>query len=143
MKAGQVLGRLSAPELLSQRAEEESRARADESTFQRLRTAAASQHGPRPWVFDEFFPAKPFHAMDELGEVLASEAEYGEGGFSSSMLAHPVGFEFCCLGFMIRRMGVPAGPCMSGKNTRWVVGSAATECAFSPGCAWLTRLRPG
>ncbi len=42
VKAGQILGRLSAPELLSQRAEAESKARADESTFQRLRAAAAT-----------------------------------------------------------------------------------------------------
>ena len=26
----------------------------------------------------QFFPAKPPHALDELGEVIASEAEYGE-----------------------------------------------------------------
>lgn len=42
VKAGQLLGRLSAPELLSQRAEAESKAHADESTFQRLRLAAAT-----------------------------------------------------------------------------------------------------
>jgi len=42
VKAGQVLGRLSAPELLPQRAEADSRAHADESTFQRLRAAAAT-----------------------------------------------------------------------------------------------------
>lgn len=42
VKAGQILGRLSAPELLSQRAEADSKARGDESTFQRLRAAAAT-----------------------------------------------------------------------------------------------------
>src|SRR5262245_34474643 len=42
VKTGQILGRLSAPELTSQRAEAESKARADESTFQRLRAAAAT-----------------------------------------------------------------------------------------------------
>ena len=42
VKAGQILGRLSAPELLPQRAEADSKAHADESTFQRLRAASAT-----------------------------------------------------------------------------------------------------
>lgn len=32
------------------------------------------------------------------------------------------------LGRMTRSTGVPSGPDWSGKNTRWVVGSTATEC---------------
>lgn len=42
VKSGQILGRLSAPELLSQRAEAEAKAHADESTLQRLRATAAT-----------------------------------------------------------------------------------------------------
>lgn len=39
-------------------------------------------------------------------------------GFSRSTPVHSVGFEFCRLGLMIRRTGVPAELCMSGKKTR-------------------------
>lgn len=42
VRAGQILARLSAPELQAQRAEAEARARADELTHQRLRTASAT-----------------------------------------------------------------------------------------------------
>src|SRR5207302_48306 len=33
------------------------------------------------------------------------------------------------VGVMMRMTGVPFGPTFSGKNTRWVAGSTATECA--------------
>jgi RND family efflux transporter MFP subunit len=42
VKAGQFLARLSAPELLSQRAEAASKAHADRSTYERLRAASAT-----------------------------------------------------------------------------------------------------
>lgn len=46
------------------------------------------------------------------------------------------------VGNMMRRTGEPLGPDMSGKKTRWVAGSTATECELLPGWSWPMSATP-
>ena len=46
---------------------------------------------------------------------------------------HPPARAYQPPGRMMRSTGVPLAPAMSGKNTRCVAGSTATECEWSPG----------
>src|SRR5207253_6265159 len=55
----------------------------------------------------------------------------------SNQDAHPP------VGCITRKTGVPFAPAISGKNSRWVAGSTATECELLPGWPCPRSVTPG
>jgi hypothetical protein len=95
-------------------------------------------HATRSPVLNE----TPNQTIMELTEVRSTREAYpklesdGDGG-------GPVGPLHVPVGRMIRSTGVPFDPVISGKNTRWVAGSTATECELLPGESWPMSTTPG